>query len=404
VSVPVYSTAAISQTIIAQLESSFGQSIPIFGKAFARVLAPVIAGVVVLLYKYCGFNFLQMFVQWASNEETTVNGKKIRPLTEWGRLIGVGDPYPATNAELIVLVLVTNQTGYLDAYQKLVRSETNIVYEVAFPVALTTTAVLATVRAVSDQNGGTGAGTIGNLQAGDKLTFAQSPPNISRDVLVSSSTVTAADAETVDAYRLRIIKRFQSAPQGGAYADYRIWGMGVSGIVNVYPYSSDTPGVVDVYVEATPASCGNADGIPTAPQLVAVEAAIQRDGDALTSELANRRPVNSAIDMYGITRSGFDVAVHSLSPGAAATKTQISDAIEAYFASREPMIEGLSVLPINNRVTQAAVSGVVQEVADALGESLSSVDLIQYGGTITATTLLKGEKAKLASAVTYPTP
>jgi hypothetical protein len=95
-SLPIITTAQVLQTITAQLEASFGQAIPIFGKAFARVIAKVLAGVVVILYKYIGFIALQKFVRWASMEETLINGKQLRPLVEWGRLIGVGDPRAAT--------------------------------------------------------------------------------------------------------------------------------------------------------------------------------------------------------------------------------------------------------------------------------------------------------------------
>jgi hypothetical protein len=85
-------TKEISESIIAQLEASLNQSIPLLPKSFLRVLAKTLAGVFVLLYKYAGFMFLQMFVQTASAKQTTVNGKTFTPLTQWGRLIGVGDP------------------------------------------------------------------------------------------------------------------------------------------------------------------------------------------------------------------------------------------------------------------------------------------------------------------------
>nr|MCH9737100.1 hypothetical protein [Actinomycetes bacterium] len=54
-------TKEISDNIIAQLEASFSQTIPLLQKAFFRVLSTVLAGVFILLYKYGGFMFLQMF-------------------------------------------------------------------------------------------------------------------------------------------------------------------------------------------------------------------------------------------------------------------------------------------------------------------------------------------------------
>src|SRR6185503_10398260 len=108
-SLPAQEVKEISDLIVSQLESSFSQTIPLLPKAFARVLAKVIAGVFILVYKYAGFIFLQLFVAHATMEETVVNGKRIRPLVEWGRLIGVGDPVAATRAEHVVAVTVTNQ-------------------------------------------------------------------------------------------------------------------------------------------------------------------------------------------------------------------------------------------------------------------------------------------------------
>ena len=104
-------TKDISDNIIAQLEASLNQTIPLLPKSFTRVLAKAMAAVFVLLYKYGGFIFLQIFVQTASNVDTEINGKTVNPLIEWGRLIGVGDPTPATSAQLLVDINVETQTG-----------------------------------------------------------------------------------------------------------------------------------------------------------------------------------------------------------------------------------------------------------------------------------------------------
>src|SRR5690242_16266836 len=122
-------TRAIRDNIVAQLEASLSQTIPLLAKAFAPVLAWALAGAIVITYKYAGFIFLQLFVAHASAEETIVNGKKIRPLIEWGRLFGVGDPNPAQRTELIVSVPVTNQTGNLEAGVVLMRTPTRILYK-----------------------------------------------------------------------------------------------------------------------------------------------------------------------------------------------------------------------------------------------------------------------------------
>jgi hypothetical protein len=119
-SLQVPTTEELKNTIIAQLEASFGQTVPVFVKAFLRVLATVLAGMLVILYKYGGWIFLQQFVQYASYSAVTINGKPVIPLIEWGRLVGAADPTEATRAEMVVDVTVTNQTGSLPVNTQLI--------------------------------------------------------------------------------------------------------------------------------------------------------------------------------------------------------------------------------------------------------------------------------------------
>lgn len=386
-------TSEVSELIIASLEASLQQTVPLLPKAFLRVLAKVLGGVYVLVYKYAGFIFLQMFVRHASMDETVINGKVVRPLVEWGHLVGVGDPQPATRAELVVRVTALNQSGVLAAGSQLLYPPTGVLYLTLNAVELSSPTVDVTMRAASDQQGGSGEGTIGNLSPGQIVEFANPLPNVAKDAVVVAQAVTAADAETAEEYRQRILDRFQNKPQGGALADYRIWAEDEPGVAAVYPYRSNTPGEVDVYILATPSSSGNEDGIPTEAQLDAVRALIEAD----ESGLASRRPVNAAVNVLPISRHVFDVEVNALSgPDVPAAKTAIEQAVDEYLHTREPFILGLSVLPRRDRVTLSAVSGVVDAAANAVGASVASV-VLKDSGPITAYTLGKGDLAKLGT-------
>ena len=390
-------TKEISDNIIAQLEASLNQTIPLLPKSFLRVLAKALAGVFVLLYKYGGFMFLQVFVQTASAKETTVNGATLTPLIEWGRLIGVGDPGPATNAELLIDITVETQTGVLPSGTQLVSTDNGVTYITIGAVALDASSVQATVRAVSDQAGGGGEGAIGNLDPGAIISFANPLANVSRNAVVDSQVVTGANAESTAAYRQRVIDRFQKRPQGGAYADYEIWGEEVVGIINVYPYTSADPGQVDVYAEATPESSGDPDGIPTPAQLQAVLDSIEQDQNGL----ASRRPANAFVNAFPITRTGFDVRVTGLVvDNLAQVQDTITQAVTEYFLDREPFIDGLSVLPRKDRITRSAVAGVVDDIVSASGGIFSSVIITQSTINVELYALGEGEKAK-ASTVTF---
>lgn len=387
-------TKDVRDTLIAQMEASLGQTIPLLPKSFLRVLSNTMAAVFILSYKYTGFMFLQSFVASASFGETTVNGASLRPLVNWGRLIGVGDPAAATQAELVIDITVDTQTGTLPTNSQLVSSLNGVTYLTIGAVALNAATVQATIRASSDPSGGQGAGVIGNLDVGASVSFANPLPNVARVATVASQTVTGADGETESAYRQRIIDRFQKRPQGGALADYEEWGEEPAGIINIYPYRGAYPGQVDVYVEATEASSGSADGIPTTAQLTTVLESIQLDSVGL----ASRRPAGALVNTYAISRLGFDVQVVGLIvDNGAQVQQDIEDAITEYFLEREPFIVGLSILPRRDRITRSAVGGVVDGIVSAAGGIFSAVFVSRSSVNVELYALGVGEKSKLGT-------
>jgi uncharacterized phage protein gp47/JayE len=387
-------TQAINENIIAQLEASLNQTIPLLPKSFLRVLSKALAGVFILIYKYAGFIFLQQFVRTASIDPTEINGVTVRPLIEWGRLVGVGDPVPATQAELVVDITVNSQTGTLPSNSQLVGASNGVTYITIGSVALNSAVVQATIRAVSDQSGGGGAGIIGNLDAGAVVSFANPLANVARNAAVASQTVTGADGEATEAYRQRIIDRFQKRPQGGAYSDYEQWGEAAAGVINVYPYTSANPGQVNVYVEATVASSGSPDGIPTTAQLQAVLDLIEFDEGGVPT----RRPAGALVNAFPINRLAFDLIISGLNvANEAAVRATVEAALAEYFQSREPFIIGLSLPPRSDRVTQTAVGGVINDIVSASGGIFNSVDLFANGLPVLVYSLGVGGKAKIGS-------
>jgi len=401
VALSVPSTQTVSDNIIAAVEASIGKTIPLLPKSFTRVLSKALAGVFILTYKYGASSLLQQFVAYASFRETTVNGVKLTPLIEWGRLIGVGDPVIATSAEMTVSFDVLDEdSSTVPAGTQLVHADTGIIYITLTAVVLDATPKEVDVLAASDPDGNSGAGVQGNRDDGDILKWANPKPQLSTvgaTVTSDPRITTAADAETEAAYRDRVVTKFGARPQGGAYADYSVWGNEAAGVINIYPYTGVSPGTVDVYVEATVAS-SDEDGAATFDQRQEVADLIELDD----SGLALRRPVSAYVNFpEPITRQPFAVDVAGLvATDDVATKATIEAALSDFFFAREPFITGLSVLPRTDRVTLAAVSGVVDEAVSAEGATMTGVTLSIGGGDITAYTLDHGQKAKL-SQVTY---
>ena len=393
-------TQDVNDNIIAQMEASLNQTIPLLPKSFIRVLAKVLAGVFIVLYKYGGSISLNLYVQTASAKDTTILGIIVNPLKFWGRLIGVGDPVAATHAELLIDITVENQVGSLPSGSQLVNSDNGVTYITLGSVLLDAATVQATIRAVSDQAGGGGAGTIGNLEPADIVSFANPLPNVARNAVVDSQTVTGADAEDTEVYRQRIIDRFQKRPQGGASSDYEQWGEEVAGIINVYPYTSDSPGQVDVYVEATPESSGSPDGIPTGAQLQAVLDSIILDDTGL----ASRRPANALANTLAIIRTGFDCTVSGLVvDNLAAVQDQINAAVTEFFLNAEPFIDGLTIPPRTDRITRSALIGLVEDIVTAANGTFTTVVFAEttLGGSLEVYILGQGEKSKLATPVAF---
>ncbi len=390
-------TADINATIIAQLEATLNQTIPSFPKSFLRTLAKVLAGVFILLFKYSGFMFEQIFVSTASDQETIVNGVVIVPLTEWGRLIGIGDPTAAVQAELTVDITVTNQIGVLPSGTQLFGSTNGVTYITIGDVPLDAPTKSATIRAVSDQAGGDGSGVIGNLDNGAIVSFANPLANIVRDTVVTATTTVGVNAEDTEVYRQRVIDGFQKRPQGGATADYEVWGEEVAGIINVYPYTGGQAGTVDVFSEADPSI--EPDGIPPPALLLEVLDSIELD----QAGIPTRRPANAFVNSLAIIRTTFDVRVTALDipTDQPSTEADITEAIEDFFRDAEPFIVGLTPAPRRDRITANALNGIVQQIVNAAGGVYGTAVMTTGAVDLAIYNLGQGEKAK-SGVITFP--
>lgn len=390
-------TKEINDNIIAQLEAAINQTIPLLPKAFNRVLARTMSGVFILLFKYGGWIFLQQFVQTASDRPTTIFGVTVVPLIFWGRLIGIGDPKAGTNAQLSTTITVTNQVGVLNSGTQLGSSLNGFTYLTLTTIALDLPTVTVTVRAVNDQTNGNGIGVLGNLDDGDtSLSFVNTQPSVAQGVVVDSSVVTAADAETTEEYRQRVVSRFQKQPQGGAYADYELWGLEAAGVINIYPYTGD-PGQVNIYSEVN----NQVDGIPDAAQLLAVFDIIEQDENGL----ASRRNANTVVNSLAITRTNFFVTVKGITGvgDLGEVQDEITAGVTTFFFSFEPFIPGISLQARTDTITQSKLSGLVEDIVTANGGIFDSAEFSATlgGGSINKFILGEGEKTGLVSPISF---
>ena len=366
--------AEINEAIINQIEAQINQTIPLLPISVTRILSKILAGVFIILYKVAQKLFLDIFVSTASFQETTIYGKKVTPLIEWGVLIGVGQPQSAVQAELELEIIVNSPGETLPSGTQFISSITGLIYITQQDYLLT--AGPDTIEVIC-----TTGGAQGNLEVSQILSLANTLGIIENDADITGIVTTGVDAEAESAYRQRVVERFQIQPQGGALADYRIWSSEVPGVLQTYIYTGD-PGNVLVYVSGD--SDIYTDRIPDAALLLLVGAACTYDPVTL---LATRKPVTAIIDpdgdeTYGnvlpISVKSFDVIIFDLAgDDLADLKGQIREALDVLFIDKEPYILGLSVLPTKNIISQVRVSGVINDVVNANNGDFTSAVLYE---------------------------
>lgn len=403
---------SIRDTLINTFELAFGQVIAYLPKNFTRVLSAAVAAVVVLAYKYAGFIFLQLFIKTATIEEIEIFGKRISPLLEWGRLIGVGDPDEGTQAAYICVLDVFTPGGTMPINTQFL-GKNGVTYLTTYEVSLEEENLATSgdnwiaffiVQASEDPNGTGGVGEIGNLSAGvDELSVVVSRSNYARSAITLQEQVRGVDGEDTQSYRARVQERWAKRRQGGAYVDYRDWGENREiGVRRIFVYTGDPlevggkPGQVDVYVEAIVTET-NPDGIPSQGVLDSVAEAIELDN----AGLASRRPASAYVNVLPIFRSGFSITVVGLQvpSNQQQAEADIEAALDEYMLDREQFIVGLSVLPKKNEVNNARITGIVEDIVTAAGGTFTgtSFEKDDDPGPRRTYVLVEGESAKLTS-------
>lgn len=387
-------TQEIYDLIIAQMKSELGQNVSILPKSFISIIATVMAGVFMILYKSCNWIFLQMFVSTASYEEITALGKTLSPLVEWGRLIGVGDPTPATQSVVSVKVKVVQKNNSIFSGTQFISTLNSLTYITTQSYTFKEDEAIINLTCAE-------SGAKGNLSAGDTLNIVNSVSFIEDSVEVIDLIQVAVDKESESSYRKKIQERFQLQPEGGALSDYRNWANETAGVQNSFVYTGGA-GEVIVYVLAD--SSIYEDRIPDKALLKKVGQNIDIDPD---TQLATRRPVTAIIDpdadesyknIRAVKLIEFDVEILSLEVSAEAeVKNLIKEAITDYFLEREPYLRGLSLPPAKNIINETNIIAIVDDIVKNYNGNFAGIKNLLNEEITSKYTLKEGEVAKLKS-------
>ena len=171
-------------------------------------------------------------------------------------------------------------------------------------------------------------GLAGNSAANDQLTFVVPVDGVQSTATVDANGLTGgADIETLDSWKAREKAIEQAPPQGGNGSDYDDWARQVAGVTRVWTFNNWVgPGSVGVYFMRD----GDADPIPNAAEVAAVQAAIDAE-----------RPLGMGrgATVYAPTAHVVDMTIQ-LAPNDVATQTAVRKELADLFLSEAQVEDG----------------------------------------------------------------
>ena len=375
----------IYNQIIADLQTEFTITIPVFGKAFLRAFAAVMAAKIYVLYLFGGD------IQRNALPDLADDANKGGTLERWGMIKLKRLPLPATAAYYNVTVNGT-VGATIDALTTFLSDDDSknpgklFILDTAFTLVTGTDTI--NIRALA-------AGTGSDLDIGDTLTATTPLILVDAGVTVTAETISAVDAETREEYRTKVLLAYKSEPQGGAAIDYRIWGLDAAGIRQIYPYTrTGFSNEVIVYVEATVSSSSDGRGTPTAPQLTQVGEVIEINPDtSLPPQERKRRPLGVFnVEVEPITVKVIDIVINGYesytSDAAALIRAQLDESITNKMRPFIPSCDYISDkdnilnVPKISYLIQLAVPGSVFTYVELYVDSVLTTSITFINGNI----------------------
>lgn len=380
-------------SILTDLETEFGNNIPLFGKNALRAFAAVQAGKLWLFYKAIGNIQKNVFVDTADPEA------KGGTLERFGRIKLGRNPFPAQAGQYVVDV--TGDIGSVIPAATTFKSNddsTNpgklFVLDIAH--VLTSSPDTITIRALS-------AGTASKLATGDELTATAPIAGVDSLVSVDTESIPPLDSEDLEEYRQKAIEAYQLEPNGGAPSDYRIWAADAQGVAKVYPYAkTGAANEINLYVEATAEDSTDGFGTPSASLLAQVESVVELDPD--TTKPINergRRPLGIfQVHYLPVTIKEIDIEINDYDDITPELQTAIFNAIEAELAITRPFIAGADTLESKNDIFNTNKIIAIILTIDP-GAPFTSVVLKVDGVSVNSYTFIDGDIPHL-DTITYP--
>jgi len=353
----------IKDQIISDIELKIGQTIPTLPKAFFRVLATALAGVLSLVYRYGRWIYEQIFPQTA----------------EIQALRRIGEQYGIFQTASVAAVLTATATGITDS---IIPSGTlwqanGIVYQQAEGVIIANGIASITVEALT-----TGENT--NLIIGTKISLVSPVAGVNTDAIINTTLTSGQNEESILDYRNKILQRLQQRPQGGATPDYILWALEVPGVKKAFAFTA-FQGEVTVF----PLVALSGVRVPTESKRLEIQ-------NYLNAPI--RKPLGIAIAVGIMIERIITLTVSSLQPNTTDVRAAVLAAWDAYLLRAFPVQYPDQI----NQTHIISLSGLYAEASIAGAQSITmTMNINGVPGVIQAYTLQFFEIVKLGT-VTWP--
>ena len=381
--------AQIYAGVISDIETEFGITLNPFGKSALRAIAAVWAACLKLYY------LTQAFLQkniWADTADSVSIGGTLERfgMVKLGRL-----PFPATAG--YYTCTVTGTTGAtIPALTQFKSDDASqspgylFILDTAYTMPSGTGSI--TLRALT-------AGTVAELKLTDTLTSTSPIINVNSGCIVSAITTFPIDAETIEQYRYKVIQAYQLSPQGGAPADYRLWGLDAAGVQQIYPYAdSGAANEINIFVEAILSDSVGPPfkGVPTTTILNAVAADIEAD----PTTGRGRRPLGVfLVNTLPIVPKNVDITINSGGTITTAQQTTIRQALLEGIANIRPFIAGVDNANLRNDTINAYSIGNL--ILEAVGSVIISAITLDVASTPVTSYLFDNGEIPYLNSVTF---
>lgn len=373
------------------LENSYGDTIPAFGKNFLRAISIVIAGVLKLFYLAIGGVQKNIFVDTADPE---AGGGT---LERFGRIKLNRNPFPAKAGQYSIQI--TGSVGATIQAQTTFKSNddsTNpgklFILDADFVLPSSPATII--VRALE-------GGLDSQLFINEGLTATIPIPNVNKDATVTAEVIQPLAPETIEDYRSKAIAAYRTEPQGGAASDYRLWSADAQGVERVYPYPKPSvSSELNLYVEATIADSSDGKGTPTSSIMNDVAAVVEFDPDTTkTLYERGRRPIGAIVHVLPVTIISVDIRITSFSGITTDIQTLIFNAVKQLLSGTRPFIAGSDLLADKNDIIDT--NKIIATILNARpGSIFASIDLKINSVSMSTYTFIDGNIPYLNS-ITY---